>query len=67
MDLPLANTSDKAVQAILPFLKELSNDEWWTRLLTAWIKFEVKGPAKSVSAFLLTGFVQDLYIAAPAY
>ena len=53
MDLALANTADKAVKAILPFLKELSNDDWWTRLIAAWIKFEVDGPPKSVSSFYL--------------
>jgi hypothetical protein len=51
LDLALAITADKAVKAILPFLKELSDDEWWTRLLAAWIDFEVKGPSKSVSSF----------------
>jgi hypothetical protein len=51
MDLALATTADKAVKAIIPFLKELSNDKWWTALLAAWIKFEAKGPPKSVSSF----------------
>jgi len=46
MDLTLTTTADKAVKAILPFLKELSNDDWWTRLIAAWIKFEVDGPPK---------------------
>jgi hypothetical protein len=53
MDLALATTADKAVKAILPFLKELSNDEWWTRLIAAWIKFEANGPPKSVSSFYI--------------
>jgi hypothetical protein len=51
MDLDLATTADKAVKAILPFLKEVSNDEWWNRLLASWINFEVKGPPKSVIFF----------------
>jgi hypothetical protein len=51
MDLALPTTVDKAVKAILPFLKELSEVDWWTRLLAAWIKFEAEGPPKSVSAF----------------
>jgi len=50
MDLALATTADKAVKAILPFLKELSNDDWWTRLIAAWIKFEADGPPKLVSS-----------------
>ena len=51
MDLALATTVDKAVKAILPFLKNLSEVDWWTRLLAAWIKFEAEGPPKSVSGF----------------
>lgn len=51
MDLALATTTDKAVKSIFPFLKELSDEKWWTGLLAAWIKFEVKGPPKSVSSF----------------
>lgn len=51
MDLVFATIADKAVKAILPFLKELSNDEWWNRLLESWINFEVKGPPKSVNFF----------------
>ena len=51
MDLALSATADKAVKAILPFLKELSEVEWWTGLLAAWINFEVKGPPKSASSF----------------
>src|ERR1700678_1213122 len=51
MDLALATTADKAVKAIIPFLKELSDDKWWTALLAAGIKFEAKGPPKSVSSF----------------
>ena len=42
-------TADKAVKAILPFFQELSNEQWWTDLLAAWINFEDKGPPKSVS------------------
>ena len=53
MDLTLASTADKAVKAILPFLKEVSIDEWWTGLLVAWIDFEVKGPPKSVSCLYI--------------
>ena len=53
MDVALSTTADKAVKAILPFLKELSNDEWWTGLLAAWINFEVEGPPKSVSFFYI--------------
>ena len=56
MDHILASTADKAVKAILPFLKDLSNDEWWTGLLEAWIDFEVKGPSKSVSYFFIYFF-----------
>jgi hypothetical protein len=52
MDLVLGTTADKAVKSVLPFLKELSNDDWWTGLLAAWIGFEVSGPPKSVSTFL---------------
>ena len=52
-DLALPNTVDKAVKTILPFLKEVSNDEWWTGLLAAWINFEVRGPPKSVSFFYI--------------
>jgi hypothetical protein len=51
IDLGLASTADKAVKAVFPFLNELSNDEWWTRLLAAWIHFEVAGPPKSVCFF----------------
>jgi hypothetical protein len=50
MDLALAPSVDKAVKAILPFLKELSEVDWWTGLLAAWIKFEAEGPPKSVSS-----------------
>jgi hypothetical protein len=50
MDLSLPTTVDKAVKAILPFLKELSEVDWWTGLLAAWIKFEAEGPPKSVSS-----------------
>jgi hypothetical protein len=53
MDLVLATTVDKAVKAILPFLKELSKDEWWTDLLAAWFNFEAKGPPKSVGFFYI--------------
>jgi hypothetical protein len=53
MDLALATTADKAVKAIFPFLKELSNDDWWTGLLAAWISFEVEGPPKSVRSFYI--------------
>ena len=53
MDLILATSADKAVKAILPFLKELSNDKWWTALLEAWVKFEAKGPPKLVSSFFI--------------
>lgn len=52
-DLALVTTADKAVKAILPFLKEISKDGWWTGLLAAWIDFEDKGPAKYVSSFLI--------------
>jgi len=45
----LATTADKAVKAILPFLQELCNEDWWTGLLAAWINFEDEGPPKSVS------------------
>ena len=51
MDVILANPADKAVKSILPFLKELSSDLWWTDLLEVWIDFENKGPPKSVSFF----------------
>jgi hypothetical protein len=51
MDLVFTTTADKAVKAILPFLKELSKEEWWNRLLDSWINFEVKGPPKSVILF----------------
>lgn len=53
MDLALSTTADKAVKVILPFLKELSEAEWWTGLLAAWINFEVEGPPKSVSSFYI--------------
>jgi hypothetical protein len=49
MVLTLATTADKAVKAILPFLQELSDEEWWTGLLAAWINFEEQGPLKTVS------------------
>jgi hypothetical protein len=49
----LATTADKAVKAILPFLKELSDDQWWTALLAAWLNFEVEGPPKYVSPFAI--------------
>ena len=63
--LPVATKADKAVKAILPFLNELSNDEWWTRLLAAWIKFEVKGPPKVVSLFyILIEYILNLHIIA---
>lgn len=51
MDLTLPDTADKALKTILPFLKELSDDKWWTGLLAAWINFEMRGPPKSVSSF----------------
>ena len=51
MDLSFSTTADKAVKAVLPFLKELSDTEWWTGLLVAWINFEGDGPPKSVSSF----------------
>jgi hypothetical protein len=53
IDLALGTTADKAVKAILPFFKELSNDERWIGLLSAWIKFEDGGPPKSVSFFYI--------------
>jgi hypothetical protein len=53
MEFALATPADKAVKAILPFLKALSNDEWWTGLLAAWIKFEGEGPPKSVGSFYM--------------
>ena len=49
MDNVSSSSADKAVKAILPFLKELSKVEWWTGLLAVWIEFEVEGPPKSVS------------------
>ena len=49
-DLPLSTIADKSVKAIIPFLKELSEVDWWTCLLEAWIKFEGEGPPKSVSS-----------------
>jgi hypothetical protein len=60
MDLTLASTADKAVKAILPFLKEVSNDEWWTCLLVAWIDFEVRGPPKSVSRLYIYIYIYIL-------
>ena len=61
--LQVATTADKAVKAILPFLNELSNDEWWTHLLAAWIKFEVEGPPKVVSLFyILIEYILNLHI-----
>ena len=42
MDVILANPADKAVKAILPFLKELSSDLWWTDLLEVWIDLKTK-------------------------
>ena len=63
--LPVATTADKAVKAILPFLNELSNGEWWTHLLAAWIKFDNKGPPKVVSLFyILIEYILNLYIIA---
>ena len=60
---PVATTADKPVKAILPFLNELSNDEWWTCLLATWIKFEVKGPPKVVSLFyILIEYILNLHI-----
>ena len=53
LDLALVMTADKAVKAILPFLKELSKDRWWTDLLAAWINFEAKGPPKLVCFFYI--------------
>ena len=65
MDLALATTANKAVKAILPFLKELSKDDWWTDLLAAWINFEAKGPPKSVGfSYILFWFVLNLYLIA---
>ena len=65
MDLALATTANKAVKAILPFLKELSKDDLWTDLLAAWINFEAKGPPKSVGLFyILFWFVLNLYFIA---
>jgi len=60
MNLALA-TADRAVKSIYPFFKELSEDEWWTDLLAAWIKFEAKGPPKSVGfLYILFTFVFNL-------
>jgi hypothetical protein len=53
MDLALSTAADKAVKAVLPFLKDLSEAEWWTGLLAAWIGFEIEGPPKSVSSFCI--------------
>ena len=50
-EIALETTTDKAVKAILPFLKELSNNEWWNLLLASWISFEAKGPPKLVNLF----------------
>ena len=50
-EIALETTTDKDVKAILPFLKELSNDEWWNQLLASWISFEAKGPPKLVNLF----------------
>jgi hypothetical protein len=69
VDLALPATADK-VKAILPYLKEISNADWWTGLLAAWIDFEDKVPAvKSVSFFLslFDIFIYNLYIIATAY
>ena len=64
----LPPTVDKAVKAIHPFLKELSEVDWWTGLLAAWINFEAEGPPKSVSSFdiLLIWYVPNFYIIATA-
>ena len=63
LDLALLTTADKAMKAILPFLKELSDVDWWTGLLAAWIQFEVEGPLKLVSSFyILIAYVPSLYI-----
>ena len=51
IDLSLSTTADKAVRAILPFLKEVSETDWWTGLLAAWMSFEAEGPLKLVSSF----------------
>ena len=51
MDLALPPTVDKDMKAIHPFLKGLSEVDWWTGLLAAWINFEAEGPPKSVSSF----------------
>jgi hypothetical protein len=60
MNLALA-TADKAVKSIYPFFKELSESNWWTDLLAAWIDFEAKGPPKSVGFFyILFTFVFNL-------
>src|ERR1700734_3909883 len=53
MDPALSTTADKAVKAIFPFLRELSEIKWWTDLLAAWINFEVEGPPKSASFFYI--------------
>jgi hypothetical protein len=60
IDLALSSTVDKAVKAIHPFLKELSEVDWWTDLLAAWINFEAEGPPKSVSFYNILLF--DMYL-----
>jgi hypothetical protein len=52
MNLTLAMTADKSVKAILPFLQELSNEQWWTDLLAAWINFEDKRPSTKLVSCL---------------
>jgi len=65
---PSATMADKAVVAILPFLKEISNDKCWTDLISNWIHFEVENPPKAVSAMsILLYFHIDICITAPAY
>jgi hypothetical protein len=65
---PPATMADKAVVAILPFLKEISNDKCWTDLISNWIHFEVENPPKAVSAIaILFYFHIYICITAPAY
>jgi hypothetical protein len=65
---PSATMADKAVVAILPFLKEISSDKSWTELISNWINFEVENPPKAVSAMsILSYFHIDICITAPAY
>jgi hypothetical protein len=48
--LSTANKAGSAVITILPFLKKISDEEFWVYLLKNWVSFKTENPPKTVSA-----------------